>query len=79
MINREEEREMDEYMHCMDIYADIAKNPFNYTFDHMIIAEETLDGMIATAVHDQRKHRHYAKQALEQETLGVKVNKCWAK
>lgn len=79
LANRVEEREVEEYKQCMDIYARIADNPFNFTFEHMIMAEDALDSMIARAVEDQRKHRHYAKQALEQETFGVKLGKVWAK
>lgn len=79
MCNREEEREVEEFMLCMDLYADIAKNPFGYAFKHMVMAEDTLDDMIAAAVDEQRKHRQYAQEALEQETVGVQVNKCWAK
>jgi hypothetical protein len=79
MAKREEQREVEGYKQCMDIYAKIVDNPFNYTFDYMIMAEDALDSMIACAVHDQRKHRQYAKEALEQETFGVKVNKLWAK
>lgn len=79
LANREEQREIEEYKVCMDMYADMQRNPFNYRLEHLIDAEDVLDRMIKTAVVDQKKHRQYAKEALEQETSGVKITKLWAK
>jgi hypothetical protein len=64
--NRKEEREVAEYIECMDVYKKIVECPFNYTFDSILNAEDVLDAMIVAAVADQRKHRKYAKDALEQ-------------
>lgn len=64
--SRREEREVQDYMQCMDIYKQISDDPFKFTFDDIIMAEDALDAMIMSAVADQRKHREYAKEALKQ-------------
>jgi hypothetical protein len=66
METRNEERKVQEYLRCMDMYKLIAESPFNYTFDNILEAEDVLDCMIFEAVADQRKHRKYAKDALRQ-------------
>jgi hypothetical protein len=64
--SRSEELEVEEYLKCMEIYKKIVGNPFQYTFDHMLMAEDALDAMLMSAVADQRKHRKYAEDALKQ-------------
>lgn len=64
--NRKEEREVVEYLECMDIYKKIAECPFNYTFDNILNAEDVLDAMIVAAVADQKKYRKYAEDASKQ-------------
>ncbi len=64
--SRMEEIEMDRYARCMVVYKNIFDNPFEYTFDHMLAAEDVLDSMIMAAVADQRKLRKHAEMALKQ-------------
>jgi hypothetical protein len=64
--SRREEREIEEYMWSMDFYKKVQENPFDFTFEHIIMAEDTLDAMIVAAVADQRKHRKFAEKALKQ-------------
>ncbi len=64
--SRKEEREVAEYMECMEVYKKIVDCPFNYTFENILNAEDVLDAMIVAAVADQRKHRKYAEDALKQ-------------
>jgi hypothetical protein len=66
MESRQEEYEMEIYMHWMDTYKGIQEDPFQYTFDEIIMAEDALDQMLRSAVEDQRKHRWYAEHALKQ-------------
>lgn len=66
MESRQEEYEMVIYMHWMDTYKGIQKDPFMYTFDEILMAEEALDQMLMAAVNDQRRHRKYAQDALKQ-------------
>ena len=66
MESRHEEYEMQTYMQWMDTYKGIQEDPFKYTFDEMIMAEDVLDQMLMAAIKDQRKHRKYAEDALKQ-------------
>jgi hypothetical protein len=64
--SRREEIEVEEYMKCMEMYKQIADDPFKFTFDDMLMVEDVLDAMLMSAVIDQRKHRKYAEDALKQ-------------
>ena len=70
--SRREEREMVEFIQCMQIYKDIAERPLEYALEYHVIAENTLDAMLLSAIMDQRKHRKYAKDALRQMQLAEK-------
>ena len=64
--SRREEREVEEYLQCMEMYKKIADDPFQFTFDDILLAEDVLDAMILSAIIDQKKHRRYAEDALRQ-------------
>jgi hypothetical protein len=55
--NRNDEREISEYLTCMQIYKQVAERPFSYTREYRQACEEILDDMLWSAIADQRKHR----------------------
>jgi hypothetical protein len=60
--SRNDEREISEYLTCMEIYKQVEGKPCDYTWEYRQACEEILDDMLWSAIADQRKFRVHASQ-----------------